>query len=49
MDTYLGIAVDENGEPHPYNKNFPLDVLNGVDFGKFAAYQNKTEFKTYKE
>ena len=49
MDTYLGIAVDENGEPDPYNKNFPLDVLNGVDFGKFAAYKNKTEFKTYQE
>jgi hypothetical protein len=32
MDEYLGVAVDEDGNPSVYNKNFPSDVLNGVDY-----------------
>ena len=32
MDEYLGMSYDENGVLTPYNKYFPVDVLNGVDF-----------------
>ena len=49
MDEYLGVAKDEDGNSSVYNKNFPTDVLNGVDYNLFAGYQTRTEFKTYKE
>lgn len=49
IDEYLGVAKDEDGNSSVYNKNFPTDVLNGVDYNLFAGYQTRTEFKTYKE
>lgn len=49
MDEYLGVAKDEDGNSSVYNKNFPTDVLNGVDYNLFVGYQTRTEFKTYKE
>ncbi len=49
MDEYLGMSYDENGVLTPYNKCFPADVLNGVDFTLLQTYQTKTNFKTYQE
>lgn len=49
MDEYLGMSYDENGVLTPYNKYFPVDVLNGVDFTLLQTYQTKTNFKAYQE
>lgn len=48
MDEYLGMAVSIDDKP-VHNKAFPVSVINGEDFAKFANYENKTDFKTYKE